>query len=62
MTLNKADVLRLTEVLNEFKIDCFTLVRHSECGIGYCLDVEYLTNLNGRMVTIRVPVVGEENW
>jgi len=62
ITLNKADVTRLVEVLEEFKIDHFTLVRHSESSIGYCLDVEYITNLNGRMVTIRVPVVGVENW
>jgi hypothetical protein len=62
MTLNKADVLRLAEVLDEFKIDHFKLIRHNESGIGYCLDVEYQTNLNDRMVTIRVPVCGVEDW
>lgn len=62
MTLNKADVLALTEVLNQFKVDNFKLIKHDESGIGYCLDIEYQTNVNDRMVTIRVPVVGVENW
>ena len=62
ITLNKADVLRLVEVLDEFGIDHFKLIRHGESGIGYCLSVEYQTNMNDKMVTIQVPVVDERDW
>jgi len=62
ITLNKADIVEILKTLETYKVDHFRLIRHSESGIGYCMDIEYQTNLNDRMVTIKVPIVGTENW
>lgn len=62
ITLTKANVVKLTEILDEFGIDHFKLLQHSDSGIGYYLTLEYQTNMNDRVVTIQVPIVDEQDW
>ena len=62
ITLNRADIAEMQKVLLKFNIDHFTLIKNDSSGIGYTLDIEYETTMNDCMVTVRVPVVGVENW
>lgn len=62
ITLNRADVRELLATLEKFDIDSFELTKDARSGIGYTLDIEYSTQLNDTMVTIRVPVVGVDSW
>ena len=62
MVLNKADIVEVLKTLGDYGVDHFKLIKHNECGIGYCLSIEYSTNMNGRMVTVTVPVVDEKDW
>ena len=62
ITLNRADIAEMQKVLLKFNIDPFTLIKNDSSGIGYTLDIEYETTMNDCMVTVRVPVVGVENW
>lgn len=62
MTLTRADVRELLATLDRFDVDSFELTRDARSGIGYTLDIEYSTQLNDTMVTIRVPVVGVDTW
>jgi len=62
MTLNKADVLEILNVLNSYEVDYFELVKNDGSGIGYGLEVKFQTTIKDRMVTVTVPVVTEENW
>ena len=62
ITLNRAEVRELLATLDRFDVDSFELTKDARSGIGYTLDIEYSTQLNDTMVTIRVPVVGEDTW
>ena len=62
ITLNRAEVRELLATLDRFDVDSFKLTKDARSGIGYSLDIEYSTQLNDTMVTIRVPVVGEDTW
>lgn len=62
ITLNRADVAEITKVLEKFDIDHFTLVKEDTSGIGYTLDIEYEARMQDAKVTVKVPVVGVENW
>lgn len=62
MTLNRADLGKINEIVEEFGISAFKLIQHNESGIGYSLDIEYTAALKSRQVLIRIPVVGTENW
>ena len=62
MTLTRADVRELLATLDRFDVDSFELTQDARSGIGYTLDIEYSTQLNDTMVTIRVPVVGVDTW
>lgn len=63
ITLNRADIELVQKVLDEFpEVQVFDIIRHSESGIGYCVDVEFQHKLNDRFVTTRIEVAGVENW
>jgi hypothetical protein len=61
IALNKSDIEEITKVLNDHGIQYFNLV-YKQNAIGYCIDLEYSTEINGRMCTVIVPVVGIEEW
>jgi hypothetical protein len=59
--LNKSDIEEITKVLNAHEIHYFNLV-YKQNSIGYCIDLEYDTAINGTMCRVIVPVVGVEEW
>ena len=59
--LNKSDIEEITKVLNAHEIQYFNLV-YKQNAIGYCIDLEYNTAINGTMCKVVVPVVGVEEW
>ena len=59
--LNKSDIEEITKVLNAHGIQYFNLV-YKQNSIGYCIDLEYDTAINGTMCRVIVPVVGVEEW
>ena len=61
IALNKSDIEEITKVLNDHGIQYFNLV-YKQNAIGYCIDLEYNTAINGRMCTVIVPVVGVDRW
>jgi len=60
--LSANDITEISKVIEEYKVDYFTLVRTNVSAIGYSLDLEYSTEINGRMCQVIVPVVGVEEW
>jgi hypothetical protein len=60
--LSANDITEISKVIEEYKIDYFTLVRTNVSAIGYSIDLEYSTTINGRMCTVIVPVVGVDQW
>ena len=61
--LNKRDVERILEVIKENDLkDTFTLIHDNTSGIGYTLDMEFDAELNGRVITARVPIADSNDW
>ena len=61
--MNRADLEVLNKIIEENDIDCNFWVHYSNVsGIGYTLDLEYSTEINGREATVRIPICGAENW
>ena len=60
--LSANDIKEITKVIEEYKVDYFTLVRTNVSAIGYSIDLQYSTTINGRMCTVIVPVVGINQW
>jgi len=61
IALNKSDIEEITRVINDHGIQYFNLV-YKQNAIGYTVDLEYNTEINGRMCRVIVPVVGVEEW
>jgi hypothetical protein len=60
--LSADDIKEISKVIEEYKVDYFTITRNNVSPIGYSIDLEYSTTINGRMCTVIVPVVGTEKW
>ena len=60
--LSANDITEISKIIEEYKVDYFTLTRNNVSAIGYSIDLEYSTTINGRMCTVIVPVVGIEEW
>lgn len=61
--LNKRDVERILEVIKENDLEeTFTLIHDNSSGIGYTLDMEFDTELHGRVITARVAIADSGNW
>ena len=61
--LNKRDIERILEVIEENDLkDTFTLIHNSSSGIGYTLNMEFDAELNGRVITARVPIADSSDW
>lgn len=61
ISLNKSDIEEITKVLNDHGIQYFNLV-YKRNAIGYCIDLEYNTPINGTMCKVIVPITGVEEW
>jgi hypothetical protein len=62
ISLKRDNLVEILKKLDVFGIDSFTLLQHNESGIGYCLDVEFETVLNGEKVKVTNQVIGTESW
>jgi hypothetical protein len=60
--LSADDIKEISKVIEEYEVDYFALTRNNVSAIGYSIDLEYSTAINGRMCTVIVPVVGTEKW
>jgi hypothetical protein len=60
--LNANDITEISKIIEDYKVDHFTLTRNNISAIGYSIDLEYNTEIKGRMCTVIVPVVGIEEW
>ena len=60
--LSASDITEISKIIEEYKVDYFTLTRNNVSAIGYSIDLEYSTTINGRMCKVIVPVVGVEEW
>lgn len=61
--LQPKDLVNMTGVVHEFDITgAFQLVVDSSSGIGTSITMLFEREMNGRTITIQVPIVGEEDW
>lgn len=61
--INKEDLNIMQKIIEENQIaGSFTLHYENGSGIGYCLDLEFDTEVHGRLAKITVPVAGTDNW
>jgi hypothetical protein len=63
IVINKADIDTIQKIIEENQIvGAFTLHYENGSGIGYCLDLEFDTEVHGRIAKITIPVANEDNW
>jgi hypothetical protein len=61
--MNAADIAVIAQIIKENDIrQNFWINFENSSGIGYSLDLEYVTELNGREATVKIVVTDEENW
>ena len=61
ITPNEIEIVNKIIEENDIK-SAFELIYDDSSGIGYTLDLEFETQVNGRYATIRIPVTTVENW
>lgn len=62
MIINKTDLEVINAIVQENNISYFKLHQESGAGIGYITDLEFETEINGRLATVRMPVSDEDQW
>ncbi len=62
MILNKTDLEVINAIVQENNISYFKLIQQSGAGIGYITDLEFETDINGRVATVKMPVSDEDQW
>ena len=62
MMVNKTDLEIINAIVKENNITWFKLYQESGSGIGYTTDLEFETEINGRIATVKIPVSTEDNW
>ena len=61
--LNLRDLEIIQKIVDENHVRVFELNQgNTDNGIGYTLDIEFDTELHGRLVRVRVPVTTVEDW
>lgn len=61
--IHKEDVEQIQRVLADFpSVQAFKLIYDSSSGIGYTTMIEFPHELEGREVSVIVPITTEENW
>lgn len=57
------DLEILNKIIQENNVTgVFKLVQDNSSGIGYTTDIEFDTDLHGRLAVIRVPIADTDNW
>ena len=63
IVIHKDDIDIIQKIIEENQIvGTFALHYENGSGIGYCLDLEFDTEVHGRLAKITVPVAGADNW
>jgi hypothetical protein len=62
MIISKRDLEVINCIVKENDISWFKLFQESGSGIGYITDLEFETEINGRVATVKMPVSDEDNW
>ena len=63
LPLHKKDIETIAKIIEENDIHAFNLIGDGyESGIGYTLDLEFDSEYNGRMATIKINVTDESEW
>lgn len=63
LPLHKKDIERIVQIIEENDIHAFELIGDAyESGIGYTLDIQFDSEFNGRMATIKINVTDESEW
>jgi hypothetical protein len=63
LPLHRKDIETIVKILEENNIHAFNLIGDGyESGIGYTLDLEFDSEYNGRMATIKINVTDEGDW
>ena len=61
--LNLRDLGIIQKIMDENHVRVFELNQgNTDNGIGYTLDMEFDTDLHGRLVRVKVPVTTVEDW
>ena len=61
--LNLRDLGIIQKIVDENHVRVFELNQgDTDNGIGYTLDMEFDTDLHGRLVRVKVPVTTVEDW
>ena len=61
--LNERDLGIIQKIMDENQVRVFELNQgDTDNGIGYTLDMEFDTELHGRLVRVKVPVTTMEDW
>ena len=61
--LNLRDLEIIHKIVDENQVRVFELNQgDTDNGIGYTLDIEFQTELHGRLVRVKVPVTTVEDW
>lgn len=62
MIVSKTDLDIINKIVEENNIQWFKLYQESGSGIGYTTDIEFETDIHGRIATVKIPVATEDNW
>jgi hypothetical protein len=63
IVIHKNDIDIIQKIIEENQIvGAFALHYENGSGIGYCLDLEFDTEVHGRLAKICIPVTNEDNW
>ena len=60
--LNVSDLAIINKVVTDCKIEAFRLVYENSSGIGYTIDLEYESKINGYDAVVRIPICGSMDW
>jgi|APFre7841882793_1041355.scaffolds.fasta_scaffold11181_2 hypothetical protein len=62
MRLSTLDLAAIREIVLENKISAFDLIKDNSSGIGYTIDIQFESEMNGRDAIVRIPVRGTKEW
>jgi len=61
--LSVKDIKDIQIVMKKFPdVESFQLHEHGNSGIGYLLDMEFETEINGIKCKVAVPIIDESMW
>lgn len=60
--MNTNDLKELTGIVEENNITYFKLTQDAGSGIGYTTDIEFESEINGRLATVTMSVANSDSW